>query len=752
MLSKRQQFQFAVVPTSQADQPRQMVVYASAITSLARLASSTLTTRPARIAPPEPRPIERSRWPAVAAATLASLSGGVIGPLLAAAMAPMTYTAHGFVRLDDADTTAAERDLRTQALLAGSGEFESALNGRPGVRATIPREQLVFKVSAEPGTLLLRIQTTQPGESSARELIAEISALLADRLVPPEPGTPEQQQALRTKRAELIASRKALASELPTGQPSVGAVGELDRAREQEQAHAAATRFAQAAEAEAQEEVQSRKLAIQRIASLDPVLPGTIPVSTTRPIGDPVLQAAQDEQAQAMKEYWQMIRDRRTPNHPDVLALQDKIDQTRKAMARRRSEMLEESVAPGADPEIRRRQMDLIDAESELTASTLRRMRAEALAAAAVDTLRTAEASATAQADRAARTAQIQSELREMDEQLAAMPAVREPRRATVIAASRATAERSSAGIAWPAVVGVFSGLVTGLLGVWAGQRIRDRKISVADAQTLLGGAVLGMIPDARKVAPTQWLESCGQTSDALTQVRNRILLATGNASSVVIGVVGIVSGQGTTSLATSLSLLMGKTGRRTLLIDGNCVSPDLAGRFGVDATRGWTNFLADNPQANPPSVPVNVPRPTPTRRPAYPSVADEMASAADDAGRSDVRAARGEFARREPGVVLDVAPSVDLLPMGLLIDSAADLLASRGFVSMLETLAEKYAAIVIDLPPLGSEVATDAVLSRLDLVVLTAHISTPSARIHAAGKRLADCGAPLLGAVLSGS
>lgn len=131
--------------------------------------------------------------------------------------------------------------------------------------------------------------------------------------------------------------------------------------------------------------------------------------------------------------------------------------------------------------------------------------------------------------------------------------------------------------------------------------------------------------------------------------------------------ITGPSAGVGKSFVSANTAALLGRSGKRVLLIDGDLRRGELATRFGMQPRIGLSSVLRGG------------------------------VSAAD-------------------AIVRDVAPNVDLLPSGPRTDRPVELLSSDRLPALLTQAARDYDVVLVDAPPL---------LPVTDAVVLAAHADT---------------------------
>ena len=171
-----------------------------------------------------------------------------------------------------------------------------------------------------------------------------------------------------------------------------------------------------------------------------------------------------------------------------------------------------------------------------------------------------------------------------------------------------------------------------------------------------------------------------------------------------LIGITSTVAGEGKSTIASNLALLLADAGRRVVLIDADLRNPTLARSLTPRPSVGWLEVLN---------------------------------------GRIDLAQATGR----------EAATGLALLPL-LLTEASVhsdEVLASQGFRSLLDRLRESYDYVIVDLPPIAPVVDVRAIVPVIDSLVFV--VEWGSTRIKAVRRHLLadpDLHDRLLGVVLN--
>lgn len=214
---------------------------------------------------------------------------------------------------------------------------------------------------------------------------------------------------------------------------------------------------------------------------------------------------------------------------------------------------------------------------------------------------------------------------------------------------------------------------------------------------------------------PTRWV-AWGKASDqryfrdritfeeSIDSLGIALMLSSSFRDVQALTVTSAVSGEGKTSLASSLAISLARRSRKpTLLIDADLRAPDLHDVFGTRLKPGMVEVLDQGV----------------------------------DIGKA---------------IVTAVAPGVDLLPAGRLVKSSHATLRFDEFQALLAQLRTKYGYIVVDAPPVLSASEALLIAAGADgaLVCAMRDVSRAS-QFQFACHKLTAAGAKLVGTVMSG-
>jgi capsular exopolysaccharide synthesis family protein len=256
------------------------------------------------------------------------------------------------------------------------------------------------------------------------------------------------------------------------------------------------------------------------------------------------------------------------------------------------------------------------------------------------------------------------------------------------------------------ALFAALGAVVTFLLGCFAVAffEMRTRRLGTANEITdQLGLQIIGTLPycKGQSNAVVQRV-----LKEAVDGTRTLLLRGDGEEPVSVVMIASAAPAEGKTSLACHLAASIGRTGRKTLLIDADMRKPDIHAVFGVDNVRGG--------------------------------------------GLAGVL--RGEASLADAIIHTDV-PGLSILPAGQANDQSLQELASGGFLALLQAAEQDYDYILIDTSPLLA--VSDALLlaAQVDGVVLaTLQGETRLCRLGTAADRLTRAGGRILGVIVNGA
>ena len=267
---------------------------------------------------------------------------------------------------------------------------------------------------------------------------------------------------------------------------------------------------------------------------------------------------------------------------------------------------------------------------------------------------------------------------------------------------------------------GLLFGSMFGLLAIVFRARTDVSVHDPGDAGSLLGIPELGVIPRSLPTSvvtllpqgelpesPAMRLISSHDSlaADSFRAVLASIIFGGAGERPRVLVVTSANSGEGKTTAAANLAMMLAKMNRKVLLIDGDIRSPRIHQIFELDNSTGVTDLL---------------------------------------------RAASPNESLSDP-VIHATAPNLYVLTAGPAMESGADLLFSTSMPALIARYRDRFDMVLIDTPPMLS--LPDArVLGRIsDAVVLIARAGkTSRGAVQAAYRRLVDDQSNVLGVILN--
>ena len=191
--------------------------------------------------------------------------------------------------------------------------------------------------------------------------------------------------------------------------------------------------------------------------------------------------------------------------------------------------------------------------------------------------------------------------------------------------------------------------------------------------------------------------------AEAYRAVRTALFFSTLGEEHKVIQVTSPSKGDGKSILAANLAVSIAQSGKKVLLVDGDCRRPRLHKIFALEARQGLASVLVG-------------------------------AVAASEA------------------VVPTMVPGLSLLPCGPVPPNPSELLTSSRFREMLDQCREQYDYVLVDTPPLLAVTDPCMVAGRVDGLFLTLRLARQGRpRAERAKQILASLGVRVLGVVVNG-
>jgi capsular exopolysaccharide synthesis family protein len=256
--------------------------------------------------------------------------------------------------------------------------------------------------------------------------------------------------------------------------------------------------------------------------------------------------------------------------------------------------------------------------------------------------------------------------------------------------------------------VAIVAGALLGAGLALLRDRLDGRMRSIEEIQTVIGLPILGVVPQmtgrrtAVARAMTVHLDPRSVVAEAYRTIRTAVYFGSDGSRCSTILVTSPESGDGKTTCVSNLAIAIAQTGRSVLLLDADFRKPTQHKNMEVKDAVGLSSVLA---------------------------------------GREPL-----DRAIQRTGV-----EGLDILPCGPIPANPSEILNSREFTELVETLAGRYDHILFDSPPVN--LVTDArILGAVcdsTILVLRADKSTRRAGEHARNALL-GVGARVLGAIVN--
>jgi capsular exopolysaccharide synthesis family protein len=257
------------------------------------------------------------------------------------------------------------------------------------------------------------------------------------------------------------------------------------------------------------------------------------------------------------------------------------------------------------------------------------------------------------------------------------------------------------------ALAGLALGFFAGVGLVLLLGALDDRLKSVRDLEGGLSIPVLGTVPKVSETAGPDRALLARQDKDRLATESVRAIYSAmkinpASAAGRVFLVTSTRPSEGKTFIATNLALAFAQHAERVIVVDADLRLPNVGPSLGFAGDGGVSRWF------------------------------------------------NGEMTLDE-AIVKDVAPGLDVLPVGLSCRNPTQVINNPRFAEMLDELRRRYDRVFIDSPPIGAVSDALHLIPKVDGVVYVVRFNVVSARNAAAClARLRDAGAPMLFAVLN--
>ncbi len=257
------------------------------------------------------------------------------------------------------------------------------------------------------------------------------------------------------------------------------------------------------------------------------------------------------------------------------------------------------------------------------------------------------------------------------------------------------------------ALVGVGSGLLFGIVLIVVIGTLDDRIKSAKDVEGSLGLPLIGTVPRVANVSGPDRALLARQDKDriateAVRSIYSSLKVNPAVAKARVFLVTSTRPSEGKTFVATNLALIFAQHSERVLVIDADLRLPNVGPSLGFTGDGGLSKWF------------------------------------------------NAEITLDE-AIVRDVAPGLDVLPVGLSCKNPTQVINNPKFLAMIDGLRERYDRIFIDSPPIGAVSDSLHLLPKVDGVLYVVRYNSVHLRnASACLARLREAQAPLLGVVLN--
>lgn len=247
------------------------------------------------------------------------------------------------------------------------------------------------------------------------------------------------------------------------------------------------------------------------------------------------------------------------------------------------------------------------------------------------------------------------------------------------------------------------TGLVIGVALAFGLEQLDDAISNPGELQRLTGLPLLGSVPVVADESPRDaLLDRKSHLVDAYIAVQTNLAFTTEHGVPRSFAVTSTRPAEGKSTSALALATMLGRSGRRVILVDGDMRSPSVHHLGGVDHDRGLSNFLA---------------------------------------GEDDIQTLT--FPISDLGIT---AMSAGPLP-----PNAAELLTGNRLSLLIQRLLETFDHVIIDSPPVMGLADAPLIASRVEGIIYAVEADgTRSSMVKASLNRLAAANAHVFGAILT--
>lgn len=257
------------------------------------------------------------------------------------------------------------------------------------------------------------------------------------------------------------------------------------------------------------------------------------------------------------------------------------------------------------------------------------------------------------------------------------------------------------------ALVGAGAGLLFGIVLIVVIGTLDDRVKSARDVEGSLGLPLIGTIPRVSATSGPDRALLARQDKDriateAVRSIYSALKVNPAVSKARVFLVTSTRPSEGKTFVATNLALIFAQHAERVLVIDADLRLPNVGPSLGFTGDGGLSKWFNS-----------------------------EMTL--------------------DEAIVRDVAPGLDVLPVGLSCKNPTQVINNPRFLAMIDGLKERYDRIFIDSPPIGAVSDALHLLPKVDGVLYVVRYNAVNQRNAVSClARLREAQAPLLGVILN--
>ena len=257
------------------------------------------------------------------------------------------------------------------------------------------------------------------------------------------------------------------------------------------------------------------------------------------------------------------------------------------------------------------------------------------------------------------------------------------------------------------ALVGMGSGLLFGIVLIIVIGTLDDRIKSAKDVEGSLGLPLIGTVPRVANASGPDRALLARQDNDriateAVRSIYSALKVNPAVSKARVFLVTSTRPSEGKTFVATNLALIFAQHSERVLVIDADLRLPNVGPSLGFTGDGGLSKWF------------------------------------------------NAEMSLDE-AIVRDVAPGLDVLPVGLSCKNPTQVINNPKFLAMIDELRGRYDRIFIDSPPIGAVSDALHLLPKVDGVIYVVRYNAVNLRnATSCLARLREAQAPMLGVVLN--